>query len=127
MRKYRSNVSTRSRYLESKKLKESVNEFAFEEITGKAWDEYVKGILEKLKAEVKGYEDEDKDDVTMILEVMIDEATELADGSFEDYQKLAILHLFEEKIDDLETLNKVLKDFGIEEIEDDDEDIDDWD
>lgn len=119
MRIYRSTAS--SRYLESKKLKENVNEFAFEKITGKTWDEYVKESLKKLKVEVEGYEDEDRDNVTMILEVMVDEATELADGSFRDYQKLAILHLFEEKIDDLETLNKILKDFGIEEIENDEE------
>lgn len=119
MRIYRSTAS--SRYLESKKLKENVNEFAFEKITGKTWDEYVKESLKKLKVEVEGYEDEDRDNVAMILEVMVDEATELADGSFRDYQKLAILHLFEEKIDDLETLNKILKDFGIEEIENDEE------
>lgn len=105
-----------TKYLESKNLKEDVDGFTFKELTKKTWDEYIKAALEKLKAKVEDYEDEDREDVAMILENIIDDATEVADGSFETYQELAILHLFEEKFDDLESLNKALKAFGIEEI-----------
>lgn len=109
-----------TKYLESKNLKEDVDGFTFKELTKKTWDEYIKDALEKLKAKVEDYED--KEDVAMILENIIDDATEVADGSFETYQELAILHLFEEKFDDLESLNKALKAFGIEEIKDDEMD-----
>ena len=106
-----------TKYLESENLKEDVSGFTFKELTKKTWDEYLKDVLEKIKTKVEGYEDEDKENVAMILEDMIDDATEVADGSFETYQELAILHLFEEKLDDLESLNKALKNFGIKEIE----------
>lgn len=109
-----------TKYLESKNLKEDVDGFTFKELTKKTWDEYIKDALEKLKAKVEDYED--KEDVAMILENIIDDATEVADGSFETYQELAILHLFEEKFDDLESLNKALKAFGIEEIKNDEMD-----
>ncbi len=107
---------------EAKNLKEDVAGFTFKELTKKTWDEYIKDALEKLKAKVEDYEDEDKEDVAMILENIIDDATEVADGSFETYQELAILHLFEEKFDDLESLNKALKAFGIKEIKNDEMD-----
>ena len=106
-----------TKYLESKNLKEDVDGFTFKELTKKTWDKYIKDALKKIKAKVEDYEDEDKEDVAMIIENIIDDATEVADGSFETYQELAILHLFEEKFDDLESLNKALKAFGIKKIE----------
>lgn len=109
-----------TKYLESKNLKEDVEGFTFKDFAKKSWDEYVKKILEKIRDKVEDLED--KEDVADTIYNMIDDCLEVMDGSFDAHQEVAILFYLEEKFDDLESLNKALKAFGIEEIKDDEMD-----
>lgn len=97
-----------------------VEGFTFKDFAKKSWDEYVKKILEKIRDKVDDLED--KEDVADTIYNMIDDCLEVMDGSFDAHQEVAILFYLEEKLDDLESLNKALKAFGIEEIKDDEMD-----